>query len=154
MSGFLAFASLHAAHRRTRERFQAFDPDSEEGLQAAFAFNGSWCVNVYKGMNPNLKYGAMLPPAPDPSHSMRVWGGTGTSFMVNAQSPRKDAAIRFLRWLTEEPGWLGLGAYMRTCPPEVPALKIPIRARTLLPTQWRFPVAMLAETRSASVMSG
>jgi cytoplasmic iron level regulating protein YaaA (DUF328/UPF0246 family) len=29
-----------------RERFQAFDPDSEEGLQAAFAFNG----DVYVGL--------------------------------------------------------------------------------------------------------
>jgi hypothetical protein len=29
-----------------RERFQAFDPDSEEGLQAAFAFNG----DVYTGL--------------------------------------------------------------------------------------------------------
>ena len=29
-----------------RERFQAFDPDSEEGLQAAFAFNG----DVYLGL--------------------------------------------------------------------------------------------------------
>ena len=30
--------------------------------RALFAFNGSWCVNVYKGMNPDLEYGAMLPP--------------------------------------------------------------------------------------------
>lgn len=29
-----------------RERFQAFDPESEEGLQAAFAFNG----DVYQGL--------------------------------------------------------------------------------------------------------
>jgi len=29
--------------------------------KAVFAFNGSWCVNVYKGMNPNLNYAAMLP---------------------------------------------------------------------------------------------
>ena len=29
-----------------RERFQAFDPASEEGLQAAFAFNG----DVYTGL--------------------------------------------------------------------------------------------------------
>ena len=27
--------------------------------KAVFAFNGSWCVNVYKGMNPNLKYGIL-----------------------------------------------------------------------------------------------
>ncbi|MCX7661858.1 MAG: extracellular solute-binding protein, partial [Candidatus Omnitrophica bacterium] len=28
--------------------------------KAVFAFNGSWCVNVYKGMNPDLNYGVML----------------------------------------------------------------------------------------------
>ncbi|HEY3948424.1 peroxide stress protein YaaA [Phenylobacterium sp.] len=32
--------------RLNRERFQAFDPESEEGVQAAFAFNG----DVYQGL--------------------------------------------------------------------------------------------------------
>lgn len=35
-----------ALAKLNRERFQAFDPDSEEGLQAAFAFNG----DVYMGL--------------------------------------------------------------------------------------------------------
>jgi len=30
--------------------------------KAVFAFNGSWCVNVYKAMNPGLNYTVMLPP--------------------------------------------------------------------------------------------
>ena len=30
--------------------------------RAAFAFNGSWCVNVYHDMNPNLDYGVIPPP--------------------------------------------------------------------------------------------
>ena len=71
--------------------------------RAAYAFNGSWCVNVYKGMNPNLKYEAMLPPAVSDAHPMRIWGGAGTSFVVNAASARKDAAVAFLKWLTAEP---------------------------------------------------
>ncbi|MBD3271932.1 MAG: extracellular solute-binding protein, partial [Elusimicrobia bacterium] len=54
--------------------------------RAAFAFNGSWCVNVYKGMNPDLEYGAMLPPAISTEHQLAIWGGAGSSFMVNAQS--------------------------------------------------------------------
>ena len=70
--------------------------------RAAYGFNGSWCVNVYKGMNPDLQYAAMLPPAVSNAHPVRVWGGAGTSFMVNAKSPRKDAAIRFLKWLSAE----------------------------------------------------
>src|SRR5665213_1183052 len=38
-----------------RERFQAFDPEGEDGLQAAFAFNG----DVYLG----LKARELAPPA-------------------------------------------------------------------------------------------
>ncbi len=69
--------------------------------RATYAFNGSWCVNVYRGMNPNLEYGAILPPKVSLHHPMKVWGGAGGSFVVNAQSPHKKAAIQFLKWLTE-----------------------------------------------------
>ncbi len=70
--------------------------------RAAYAFNGSWCVNVYKGMNPNIKYEAMLPPAVSDKHPMRIWGAAGGSFVVNAKSPNRDASIAFLKWLTSE----------------------------------------------------
>jgi len=70
--------------------------------KAVFAFNGSWCVNVYKGMNPNLKYGVMLPPRASDQNPMMVWGGAGSSFMVNARSPRKEEALKFLQWLTDK----------------------------------------------------
>lgn len=68
--------------------------------RAAFAFNGSWCVNVYKGMNPGLEYGAMLPPRVSDKYPMLIWGGAGSSFMVNNSSKNKQSAIEFLRWLT------------------------------------------------------
>ncbi len=68
--------------------------------KAAFTFNGSWCINVYKGMNPNLSFGAMLPPALSSSYPMKIWGGAGSSFMVNESSVNKEEAIRFLKWLT------------------------------------------------------
>ncbi len=69
--------------------------------KAVFAFNGSWCVNVYKGMNPDLNYGAMLPPQVSDKYPMAIWGGAGSSFMVNARSKNKEAAVRFLQWLTD-----------------------------------------------------
>jgi len=68
--------------------------------KAVFAFNGSWCVNVYKGMNPNLNYRVMLPPKASRQYPMSVWGGAGSSFMVNARSKNTDEAVKFLRWLT------------------------------------------------------
>jgi len=70
--------------------------------RAAYAFNGSWCVNVYKGMNPNLKYEAMLPPSVTDAYPMRIWGAAGGSFVVNAKSPNHEASIAFLKWLTSE----------------------------------------------------
>jgi len=69
--------------------------------KAVFAFNGSWCVNVYKGMTPGLEFGAMLPPAVSSRYPMVIWGGAGSSFMVNARSSRKEEAVKFLRWLTD-----------------------------------------------------
>jgi len=69
--------------------------------KAVFAFNGSWCVNVYKGMNPNLKYAAMLPPKASDNYPMAIWGGAGSSFMVSARSQNKEEAVKFLRWLTD-----------------------------------------------------
>jgi len=70
--------------------------------RAAYAFNGSWCVNVYKGMNPNLDYGAILPPKITNLHPMRIWGGAGGSFVVNNRSLHRAEAIRFLEWLTRD----------------------------------------------------
>ncbi len=70
--------------------------------KAVFAFNGSWCVNVYKGMNPELKYAVFLPPKASDNYPMVIRGGAGSSFMVNARSPRKEEAVKFLRWLTDD----------------------------------------------------
>jgi len=69
--------------------------------RAAFAFNGSWCVNVYKGMNPDLNYGVMLPPQASDKYPMAIWGGAGSSFMVNKQSKNIREAVNFLKWLTD-----------------------------------------------------
>jgi len=68
--------------------------------RAAFAFNGSWCVNVYHDMNPALDYGVTALPVMNPAKPMKMWGGAGSSFVVNNNSTNKDKAIVFLKWLT------------------------------------------------------
>ncbi len=69
--------------------------------RVAFSFNGSWAVNVYKDINPKLEYGVMLPPAIESTgFPLKIWGGAGSSFVVNKQSPNQDKAIAFLKWLT------------------------------------------------------
>ena len=91
--------------------------------RAAFAFNGSWCVNVYHDMNPNLDYGAMLPPAINPEMPMRIWGGAGSSFVVNNSSTRKQKAIDFLKWLTAKEQQAYLAKETRNLPANRNALK-------------------------------
>jgi len=87
--------------------------------KAVFAFNGSWCVNVYKGMNPKLDYGAFLPPKAADKFPMAIWGGAGSSFMINARSKNKEEAVKFLRWLTER----GQQAYLAEATNNLPANK-------------------------------
>lgn len=70
--------------------------------KAVFAFNGSWCVNVYKAMNPGLEYGVMQIPEASDKYPMAIWGGAGSSFMVNARSKHKEEAVKFLIWLTRQ----------------------------------------------------
>jgi ABC-type glycerol-3-phosphate transport system substrate-binding protein len=43
----------------------------------------------------------MLPPKASERFPMAIWGGAGSSFMVNARSSKKEEAVEFLRWLTD-----------------------------------------------------
>lgn len=94
--------------------------------RAAFAFNGSWCVNVYHGMNPDLDYGVMLPPKIKPENPAYIWGGGGSSFLVNDRSAVKTEAIAFLKWLTDGDQQAFLAEKTRNLPSNKKALaKIP-----------------------------
>jgi ABC-type glycerol-3-phosphate transport system substrate-binding protein len=70
--------------------------------RAAFSFDGSWGVNIYKTMNDKLDYGVMPLPVVKKDRPMKVWGGAGSSFVVNSASPNKDKAVAFLKWITAE----------------------------------------------------
>jgi len=69
--------------------------------RAAFAFDGSWSINVYNQLAPDLDYGFFPIPAVAEGKPAPVWGGSGASFMVSSASSKKDEAIAFLKWLTE-----------------------------------------------------
>ena len=94
-SGVLAEGIVAMGNKRAEQLFA--------NGQAVFAFNGTWGVNVYQSMNPALEYGVVMPPRTDPNRPMVTWGGAGSSFFVNAKSPRREEAIAFLTWLTAEP---------------------------------------------------
>ncbi|MCA9405122.1 MAG: extracellular solute-binding protein [Candidatus Omnitrophica bacterium] len=115
--------------------------------RAAFAYNGSWCVNVYHNMNPDLEYGVMLPPAVESDYPMLIWGGAGTSFVVNASSEKKQKAIDFLKWFTEKEQQAYFSKETRNLPANKEALaSIPevledfakMMDRTTHPTIWKY----------------
>ncbi len=124
------------------------DAEQDFALErAAFAFNGSWCVNVYHDMNPSLQYGVMLPPAINDQLPMMIWGGAGSSFVVNNSSPRKDKAIAFLKWLTAQKQQAYLSQVTRNLPANREALaSIPqvlsefakVMDQTTHPTTWKY----------------
>lgn len=91
--------------------------------KAAFAFNGSWCVNVYERMNPKLNYAAILPPAVSDKFPMMIWGGAGSSFLVNERSSRKEEAIKFLRWFTDKEQQIFLSRQTKNLPSNKNALE-------------------------------
>jgi ABC-type glycerol-3-phosphate transport system substrate-binding protein len=94
--------------------------------RAAFAFNGSWCVNVYHGMNPSLDYGVLLMPRVNLSRPMYIWGGAGSSFLVNDRSLVKKEVVDLLKWLTARDQQAYLAQKTRNLPSNKSALeKIP-----------------------------
>jgi ABC-type glycerol-3-phosphate transport system substrate-binding protein len=102
-SGIVTMVNKHAEQMFANER-------------AALAFNGSWCVNVYHGMNPKLSYGVMLPPSYSDKYPMMIWGGAGASFMVNARSANKEQVVEFLKWLTAKDQQAYLSTETRNLP--------------------------------------
>ena len=86
----------------------------------AFAFNGSWCVNVYQGINPDLNYAAMFVPRVCDRYPMLIWGGAGSSLKVNARSKNKEKAVEFLKWLTSK----AQQAYLAQSTNNLPANKL------------------------------
>ncbi len=90
--------------------------------RAAFSFNGSWSVNIYHDMNPDLEYGAMLPPVFNKNRPMSIWGGAGSSLVINNSSPRRDKTIAFLKWLTAKEQQAFLAKETRNLPSNREAL--------------------------------
>jgi len=120
--------------------------------RAAFAFNGSWCVNVYQKMNPDLDYAPMIPPPISLDFPMKIWGAAGSSFVVNNSTPNKNKAIAFLKWLTAEEQQTFLSGETKNLPANRKALlSIPkvlsdfakVSDQTTHPTIWKYNEAVL-----------
>jgi len=87
--------------------------------RSGMTFNGSWAVNVYAGMNPALEFAPFRVPALGNKFPQPVWGGAGSTFMVNGKSPKKAAAIEFLKWLSQK----DQAAFLASSTKNLPAVK-------------------------------
>ncbi len=72
--------------------------------KAAMIINGSWAVNVFAQMNPELDFGVMNFPKPDDAaYPMYVMGGLGKAAAITTNAKNPQAVIKFLRWLSARP---------------------------------------------------
>ncbi len=140
--------------------------DAEQSFaleRSAFSFNGSWGVNAYHGMNPDLDYGVMMPPAINPDNPMYIWGGAGSSFVINGASQNKDQAVAFLKWFTARDQQVFLAQETKNLPSNRKALsKIPevlsdyakAMDNTTHPTIWKYNEhPLVAETYLKGIQS-
>ena len=53
---------------------------------AGLSFNGTWSVNVYRQLAPDLDYAFFPLPKASNSYPVKTWGGAGSSFMISKAS--------------------------------------------------------------------
>jgi len=102
---FSLFAKMKEADILNSNIATMINKESEDSFSrggAAFSFNGSWAVNVYKQLSPDLEYAFFPLPRISSKFPVEIWGGAGSSFMVNAHSSKKEQAVDFLKWFTAE----------------------------------------------------
>lgn len=80
------------------------NPDAERLFsqgKVAMMYNGSWTFGVLKSTNAAIipSVGALLPPSAG-KYPVYVQGGYGAVLAVNASSPNKSEAVKFLEWIT------------------------------------------------------
>jgi len=94
-----------------------------------------------------LEYGVMLPPAESKEQPMRIWGGAGSSFVVNNASSNKEEAVKFLKWLSAKDQQAFLSTQTKNLPanrealasiPEVLAEFAKGMDNTTHPTIWKY----------------
>lgn len=70
--------------------------------EIGMAMNGSWSIDVYRGMNPAMEIGVFpIPTPPNAARAAPLRGGVGTALAVTSAARDAGAAVRFLKWLTE-----------------------------------------------------
>lgn len=112
----ILFPGMVTMNNKEAEQFFATE-------QALFSYNGTWGINTYRQINPDLKYTTMLPPAASSDYPIKILAGAGSSFMVNPHSAMKQKAIDFLNWLTGKEQQLKLMKETNN----LPSYKLPLR---------------------------
>ncbi len=92
--------------------------------KAAIMLNGSWAVNVYQGLNPNLQLGVFPFPKPDDAqHPMYLIGGVGKGCAVTTSSKYPQETVEFMRWFTAKEQQVRLAKEAREIPANFQAME-------------------------------
>lgn len=88
---------------------------SQQTLASYFGFAIS--VPVGNRLAPDFQdYSAMVPPPVSAGTELRLAGGIGKSVAINAQSPRAEEALEYLKWFTERDQQLTYARGLPTIP--------------------------------------
>ncbi|MBN1594320.1 extracellular solute-binding protein [candidate division FCPU426 bacterium] len=88
--------------------------------KAAMMLNGSWAVNVYADLNPDLDLGVFPFPKPaDAGYEMYFIGGVGKGCAVTTNSSDPEEAVAFLRWFLNKEQQVKMATEAREIPANV-----------------------------------
>lgn len=105
--GFLeAFRALARWTPYMPDGYQAIAyPDAQNlfalGMAAVYP-TGSWDIGTFRNMDLDFEMGAFPPPVPEGAEECYISDHVDIAMGVNAASPNKDAALKFLEWMTTQ----------------------------------------------------
>lgn len=106
--GFLeAFRALARWKDYLPEGYQALTyPDAQNLFavleEGAIYPAGSWDIGYFQQLNPDLEMGAFKPPLPAGAEKCYISDHVDIAIGLNAASPNKEAALKFLEWVTTQ----------------------------------------------------
>lgn len=106
--GFLeAFRALARWKDYLPEGYQALTyPDAQNLFavleEGAIYAAGSWDIGYFQQLNPDLEMGAFKPPLPAGAEKCYISDHVDIAIGLNAASPNKEAALKFLEWVTTQ----------------------------------------------------
>ncbi|WP_130858973.1 ABC transporter substrate-binding protein [Gracilibacillus phocaeensis] len=115
------FEKLNVLSKYFQKNYTGLDYSQAPGLfaqgRSAMMIDGSWSLAQIEDTNPNFETGAfLLPGSNDPADNQTATTKYGFGWMVNKNSPNKEAAIAYLDFLTTKENYQKYNDMVRMLP--------------------------------------